>query len=291
MTQLSNQMQDLSSAFARDGYVTLPNVVSKSRLAALTEELRGEYTRARAAGELFSGGGTISGHLNCFPGAQSRFVYDELERYGVFDFVRKLSPSATRMPNVGCNLNLPNSSAQNPHADGNVAIALHHRERRARRYGPREWRDGGCPRYSLARVQILAVRAFRKACASHAHECRRRDHPVVFGLAPRDAEQEQSDSPNARLHLGRWRQRSCRPLHCAWRQDHVAYQPLRSEPQRAAARTRFCLAARAGKELFVHSLSCSVGGRRQAITILEADRFTPACAHKARQSLKPCAAA
>lgn len=121
MTQLSNQMQDLSSAFARDGYVTLPSVVSKSRLAALTEQLRGEYNRARAAGELFSGGGTISGHLNCFPGAQSRFVYDELEQYGVFDFVKKLSPSAIRMPNVGCNLNLPNSSAQNPHADGNVA--------------------------------------------------------------------------------------------------------------------------------------------------------------------------
>src|SRR6186713_1265928 len=121
MTKLSNQMQDLSSAFARDGYVTLPNVVSKPRLSALTEQLRGEYIRAREAGELFSGGGTISGHLNCFPGAQSRFVYDELEQYGVFDFVRKLSPSATRMPNVGCNLNLPNSSAQNPHADGNVA--------------------------------------------------------------------------------------------------------------------------------------------------------------------------
>ena len=46
MTQLSNQMQDLSSAFARDGYVTLPNVVSKPRLAALTEQLRGEYTHA-----------------------------------------------------------------------------------------------------------------------------------------------------------------------------------------------------------------------------------------------------
>ena len=131
MTQLSNQMQDLSSAFARDGYVTLPNVVSKSRLAALTEQLRGEYNRARATGELFSGGGTISGHLNCFPGAQSRFVYDELEQYGVFDFVRKLSPSATRMPNIGCNLNLPNSSAQNPHADGNVAGAAQDRNRQA----------------------------------------------------------------------------------------------------------------------------------------------------------------
>ena len=121
MTPLAEQMQDLISAFARKGYATLPNVVSKPRLAALTDELRGEYARARANGELFSGGGLISGHLNCFPGAQSRFVYDELEQYGVFDLVRNLSPSATRMPNIGCNLNLPNSSAQNPHADGNVA--------------------------------------------------------------------------------------------------------------------------------------------------------------------------
>jgi phytanoyl-CoA dioxygenase PhyH len=124
MTPLAEQMQDLSTKFARDGYVALPNVVSKSRLATLADELRGEYARARANGELFSGGGTISGHLNCFPGAQSRFVYDALEQHGVFDLVRMLSPSATRMPNIGCNLNLPNSSAQNPHADGYAASAF-----------------------------------------------------------------------------------------------------------------------------------------------------------------------
>src|ERR1700704_1376583 len=124
MTPLAQQMQDLSSVFAREGYVMLPNVVSKSRLAALTDALRGEYARARANGELFSGGGMISGHLNCFPGAQSRFVYDELEQYGVFNLVRKLSPSATRMPNIGCNFNLPNSTAQNPHADGYAASAF-----------------------------------------------------------------------------------------------------------------------------------------------------------------------
>jgi hypothetical protein len=124
MTPLSQQMQDLCSTFAREGYVTLSNVVSKSRLAALTDELRGEYARARTNGELFSGGGMISGHLNCFPGVQSRFVYDELEKYGVFDLVRNLSLSATRMPNIGCNLNLPNSSAQNPHADGFAASSF-----------------------------------------------------------------------------------------------------------------------------------------------------------------------
>jgi phytanoyl-CoA dioxygenase PhyH len=121
MTPLVGQMQDACSRFAREGYITLPGVVSKSRLAALTEELRSDFNRARANGELFSGGGTISGHLNCFPGAPSRFVYDELERHGVFDLARKLSRSAIRMPNVGCNLNLPNSSAQNPHADGYAA--------------------------------------------------------------------------------------------------------------------------------------------------------------------------
>jgi Phytanoyl-CoA dioxygenase (PhyH) len=121
MTPLSQQMREASSTFAREGYVKLPNVASKSRLAALTEALREEYARARANGELFSGGGTISGHLNCFPGAQSQFVYEELEQYGVFDLVRNLSPSTTRKPNVGCNLNLPNSRPQNPHADGFAA--------------------------------------------------------------------------------------------------------------------------------------------------------------------------
>src|SRR5882762_9222123 len=128
MTPLSEQMQDLCSAFAREGYVTLPNVVSKSRLAALTDELRGEYARAKASGELFSGGGTVSGHLNCFPGAQSRFVYDELEQYGA-----------------------------EPTRGWLCCIGLPHRECCAGRYGPPEWRDGGRPRHSLTRVQVLAV--------------------------------------------------------------------------------------------------------------------------------------
>ena len=46
-----------------------------------------------------------------------------------------------------------------------------------------------------------------------------------------------------------------------------------------------------GTELLVHALTFSVGGRHQAIAILKANRFTPACAHKARRSLTPCAAA
>ena len=55
MTPLAEQMQDFGSSFAREGYVTLPNVVSKSQLAALTEEMRSEFTRAKQlpAAELF----------------------------------------------------------------------------------------------------------------------------------------------------------------------------------------------------------------------------------------------
>ena len=56
MSPLGQQMQDLSSAFAREGYVTLPNVVSKLRLAALTDELRGEHARATLASSIGGAG-------------------------------------------------------------------------------------------------------------------------------------------------------------------------------------------------------------------------------------------
>lgn len=121
MTQLSQKTQELTSTFEREGYLVLPGMVSKAKLADLASRLRSEFARAKEKGDLFAGGGTISGHLNCFPGAESRFVYEELEQQGVFDLIRKLSPAAGRMPNVGCNMNLPNSSSQNPHVDGYFA--------------------------------------------------------------------------------------------------------------------------------------------------------------------------
>ncbi len=108
-------------AFAEQGFVLLPGVVDRDRLAALHERLVNAYRDASAAGLPFAGGGTLSGHLNCFPGAESRFVYEALERKGVFDLVRRLDPTATRKPNVGCNFNLPGSSEQNDHVDGDPA--------------------------------------------------------------------------------------------------------------------------------------------------------------------------
>ncbi|MES1177863.1 MAG: phytanoyl-CoA dioxygenase family protein [Myxococcales bacterium] len=111
----------LERAFQIQGYVTIPGVVSRTLLANLHQQLLAELERAKTAGELFTGGGTLSGHLNCFPGARSRAVYDSLEAHGVIALVQKLSARPLRLPNVGCNLNLPGSSAQNEHVDGYAA--------------------------------------------------------------------------------------------------------------------------------------------------------------------------
>jgi hypothetical protein len=118
------QMDELSDSFAREGYLHLPAIVPADKLARLREDIVAAYTRVKTSGELFSGGGTISGHLNSFPGAESRFVYDALRDYGVFDLIRKIWPKAEREPNVGCNINLPGSSAQNFHIDGYAADAF-----------------------------------------------------------------------------------------------------------------------------------------------------------------------
>jgi len=103
--------------YQRDGYVVFRNVVSKDKLAELTRTLSEEFERAKSSA-LFSGGGTISGHLNCFPGESTRFIYEELERYGIVDLVKEFSPKSASHFNVGCNFNMPGSVAQHYHADG-----------------------------------------------------------------------------------------------------------------------------------------------------------------------------
>jgi len=98
--------------------VVLRDRVSKSKLSALRERLLDELELSQRDQSLFVGGGLISGHLNCFPGEESRFIYDTLERQGVIDFVKSLLPTPMYMPNVGCNMNLPKSAPQHYHVDG-----------------------------------------------------------------------------------------------------------------------------------------------------------------------------
>jgi hypothetical protein len=107
--------------FQEDGFLCLASVVPRKPLGELTHGLLERLRSDRANGQLLRGGGTVSGHLNCFPGAESRFVYDALEREGVFDLVRTLSTVRVDRPNIGCNLNLPGSRAQNEHVDGYAA--------------------------------------------------------------------------------------------------------------------------------------------------------------------------
>jgi hypothetical protein len=114
-------MDALTLEFLRTGYLHLPQVVDAQALRLLSREILAEHARARAAGELFSAGGTISGHLNCFPGAGARFVYEAVRDHGILELVRRITPEAVRMPNIGCNLNLSGSHAQNLHVDGYAA--------------------------------------------------------------------------------------------------------------------------------------------------------------------------
>jgi hypothetical protein len=108
-------------SYARDGFLSFEGAVNRERLLALRDQLLHTYQVAKTSGQLFAGGGTAHGHLNCFPGAISRFVLDELEANGIIDVARALSSGPIGQPNIGCNLNLPGSHPQNEHIDGYVA--------------------------------------------------------------------------------------------------------------------------------------------------------------------------
>jgi hypothetical protein len=104
--------------FERDGYLLVPGVVEREPLSRWTRDVRAAWRERVRRGDMFAGGGNWSGHLNCFPGEASRFVHRQLEARGVIDLVQALATQRLGPPNVGCNLNLPASSAQNQHIDG-----------------------------------------------------------------------------------------------------------------------------------------------------------------------------
>jgi ectoine hydroxylase-related dioxygenase (phytanoyl-CoA dioxygenase family) len=112
-----SELEQAKQEFASKGYFVLRNMVSPQRLAELHTVLAQAFEAASESGELFSGGGLVSGHLNCFPGAGARFAYDTLQERGILDLIKQLHPSPLRMPNVGCNFNLPGSHTQHYHID------------------------------------------------------------------------------------------------------------------------------------------------------------------------------
>lgn len=119
MVALSDQqLEDALRSIERDGYVVIPGVVPRDRLDHLATVLRNAFDRLEANGKLFGGGGMISGHLNCYPGVESRFVYEALERGRVIDIVRELAPEHVDSLRVTMNYNLPGSRDQHYHSDG-----------------------------------------------------------------------------------------------------------------------------------------------------------------------------
>ena len=97
-----------------DGFAIIRAAVSRERIAEFNNAIQAEY----AAAEKFRGGGSFSGHLNCFPGERSRFFYDELKASGVvaaIEAVRGERPKAVR---ATLNFNLPGSVKQHYHTDG-----------------------------------------------------------------------------------------------------------------------------------------------------------------------------
>src|SRR5271156_4909261 len=112
-----NEIEHSQLAFASNGYFVLRNVVSPERLTELHLALAEEFEAASKSGALFSGGGLVSGHLNCFPGAGAQFAYETLRECGIIDLMKQLHPKVLRMPNVGCNFNLPGSRTQHYHID------------------------------------------------------------------------------------------------------------------------------------------------------------------------------
>ena len=113
--------EDVSTALAnleRDGYTVIEGVVPGPSLDEFAHHLADEYERARAEKRLFEGGGSLSGHLDCSPGAASRFIYDSVAEYGILDIARAFSPADVERLRVTMNYNLPGSHQQHYHSDG-----------------------------------------------------------------------------------------------------------------------------------------------------------------------------
>jgi ectoine hydroxylase-related dioxygenase (phytanoyl-CoA dioxygenase family) len=111
-------VQELKQSIEQDGYAIVRNVVAKDQLTDFAAMLAEQYNQAKASNELFQGGGSLSGHLNCFPGEQSRFVYDSVLEHGIVEVARAIDPVKAEIVRPTLNYNLPNSVAQFYHMDG-----------------------------------------------------------------------------------------------------------------------------------------------------------------------------
>jgi hypothetical protein len=110
----AEDLQQLRESLDDEGYFVIRDAVSKDRLAEFNMRTVEAYERAPK----FNGGGSITGHLNCFPGEDARFIYDEIEKLGIADAIRALRPGLPNGVRATLNFNLPGSARQHYHMDG-----------------------------------------------------------------------------------------------------------------------------------------------------------------------------
>ena len=159
----SRDIAELRRGLDEDGYAVLRGVVSKDRVAEFNDAILAEYERA----EKFDGGGSYSGHLNCFPGEQSRFFYDEIAASGLVDEIHALRPSSTNAVRATLNFNLPKQRGPAlPHRRP-VHRGVRDLQRRRCRHRSRQRRDRRSPWHTSAVHQVLAVRAAAHVSLDH----------------------------------------------------------------------------------------------------------------------------
>ncbi len=112
-----SDLQSLAQSFAENGYAVVRQVVPRDGLGQLHGRIIDAYEQAKTSGALFSGGGSITGHLNCFPGEASRFAYQSLEDRGIIELATKIMNVPGGKLHVGANLNLPGSVTQHYNVD------------------------------------------------------------------------------------------------------------------------------------------------------------------------------
>lgn len=98
------------------GYAIVEGAIHQETCKSLALAILSEYDRVAKDG-LSNLGGALSGHLNCFPGSESRTLVEAVERAGVTEFISEMFGEPLTLKSVGCNCNLPRSHYQHFHAD------------------------------------------------------------------------------------------------------------------------------------------------------------------------------
>ena len=208
-----SEKENFKRMFTSEGYFIVRDVVSRERLADLHKAMSQEFDTQSKSGALFSGGGLVSGHLNCFPGAGARFAYEALEDYGIIDLIKELDPHVVRLPRVGCNFNLPGSHTQHLHTDrgysrdfmiANIAVVDTDIEN-----GAMELIPGTHSRLYKYRDRLGTTSSQRRADAG---EPRGRVRSQLEFMASRNDQQDVRSAPAALVHVGGRRQQGSRSV-------------------------------------------------------------------------------